>query len=530
MIRREQALDALAEMTTSPPGPLTAVGRHKRLAAMLVIGIVSLTVLVVLFYPRQYHSTAKLLLRIGRENVTLDPTATTTGETQAVMRTRESEVLTAMEMMASREIVAGVIEEIGADTILSGALPGGEKSADNVLSQTLGALKGAVRSIDPIDDRERAIVSLEGDLTVSAPSEAGVVTIDYCTDTPELAQLVVKTWVKLFQEHYITATRTHGAFEFFVEQEDLITKELNRLRASRMEAKNQYGLVTVEGQQQMIEGQIQKVRLDRLSTEAKLAEVETRIDSLDSLANELANTMVTQNVTGKANESHVQMRSRLYDLEVEEKRASAFLTARHPRLQALRKQLETAAKVVDSQEENRTEVTEGINPTRQLLDENLALAKADRRALQTKVESIDSQLERLRAKLEEVNSHERYVSDIDRRVEILEERYRVHSHRFEEARLDRALEEQRVSSVNVVQAATLERLPVTPNKKLCTAFGLLAALSASVGIPWWIESGRSSEMAQLNLAALTHTPETPEGEVGHPHRRAVVEQTRPTAE
>ncbi|MEM6656033.1 MAG: hypothetical protein AAF596_09540, partial [Planctomycetota bacterium] len=65
-------------------------------------------------------------------------------------------------------------------------------------------------------------------------------------------------------------------------------------------------------------------------------------------------------------------------------------------------------------------------------------------------------------------------------------------------------ERERICSVNVVQKPTLEQRPVTPQKKLCAAFGLLAAIAGAVGLPLWIESGKSSQMARVKVDALTH--------------------------
>ena len=485
-----------------PPGLLLSVMRHKVLASSLLVGILAFTTLIILFYPRKYHSTSKLLMQLGRENVTLDPTASTAGETQMVMRTRESEVVTALEMMASREILQDVVDSIGAEVILSGSLPGGTPNPPGLMSYVTGPIKGAITSIDPIEDGERAVLDLENNIEISAPSEAGVVTIEYITDTPELAQEVVSQWVSQFQEHYIKATRTRGAFEFFVEQETLLSKELRALRQQLKDSKTRYGLVTIEGQQRLIEQQLQTVRLEKLSVDARVSEIETRITSLEQLAGETSETRITQNVTGLADEAHARMLSRLYDLQVDSMKAKAYLADDHPKLIAIQQQLAKAEKVVSSKEDQREEVTEGINPTRQILEERLALERAELQALRSKSKAIDTQDQELRSALSDVNTQEQVVAELDRRMEILEERYRVHAQRYEQARLDKALEEERISSVNVVQKATLEFQPVSPRKKLCALLGVLAGIAAAVGIPTWIEAGKSADLASVKLKEL----------------------------
>ena len=496
------ATDPMGTPKARALGPLEAMARHKKLAAGCFLGILLVTVLVILFYPRKYHSTAKLFLRMGRENVTLDPTASTTGETQMVMRTRESEVKTAIEMMESRDILQAVVDSIGAEVILSGVLPGGEPKSESPLSWITRPLKETISNLDPIEDVERAIVELENDFEATAPSEAGVVTVEYITDSPELAQVVVSEWVRLFQEHYVSTARTRGAFGFFEEQEALPTDELKELRNNLMEVKNRNGLVTIEGQQLLLEQQIQSVQLEKLGVDTTLAEVQTRILALERAAEKISETKITQNVSGLPNEARDQMRTLLYELEVAEKQATSYLTPNHPKLTAIREQIANATEVVEGQQDEREQVTEGINPIRQVLDEKLELERAEEKALSSKAVVLEAQRNQLSAAMTELNKHEQEVASLQRRLEILEERYKTHSQRFEQARLDQALEAEQISSINVVQKATLEYRPVTPRKKLCAILGLLAAIAAAVGFPMWIEGGESNEQMQPRVSEL----------------------------
>ncbi len=493
---------AAAKIYSQPAGPWKSVMRHKLLAGSCFFIICALTVCVILFYPRKYHSVTKLLLRDGRENVTLDPTASTAGDTQTVHRTRESEILTAIEMMTSREILQGIVDQLSIETVLSGSLPGGEKTESNWFAGTLGSMKQMISSIDPISDAELALIKLEGNLEISAPSEAGVVTVEYRTKTPEVAQKVTQEWIELFKQHYLKSTRTEGAFDFFAEQEVVLTDELKSVREKLKDKKNEFGIVTVAGQQGIVEQQIQTIELELLAVEAKLHESETRVQSLTSLSKSIEPTRVTQDVTGLPNQARDSMRSRLYDLEVEEKRLSAMYTPDHPFLVAVREQLQRASEAVDDEVDDRKETTRGLNPTRQVVDERLALEQAEVHALSKKAEALETQRDTLLQELADLNRHEQIVSMLDRKIEILEERYRAHSMRFYQARQDQEMAEQQVSSVNVVQQPSLEQRPVTPRKKICALLGLFAALVTSFGLPMWVESYRFDTQRQNNQATL----------------------------
>src|SRR6476659_8816387 len=51
--------------------------RQWRKIAIFFGGVLAATLLIIALYPRSYASEAKLLIRVGRETVGLDPTATT---------------------------------------------------------------------------------------------------------------------------------------------------------------------------------------------------------------------------------------------------------------------------------------------------------------------------------------------------------------------------------------------------------------------------------------------------------------------
>ena len=75
--------------------------RHWAAAAFSFALVVAITAFIILNAPREYRSVSRLLLRVGPESATLDPTVTVTGDTNAPLKTREDEVETAIDIMLS---------------------------------------------------------------------------------------------------------------------------------------------------------------------------------------------------------------------------------------------------------------------------------------------------------------------------------------------------------------------------------------------------------------------------------------------
>ena len=88
------------------------VFRHKR-KVMVYIATVMLTAWVALvFWPRSYESVAKLMIRVGRESVSLDPTATTS-ETLMLQKSQEEEINSALDVLSSRHLAEKVVDNLG---------------------------------------------------------------------------------------------------------------------------------------------------------------------------------------------------------------------------------------------------------------------------------------------------------------------------------------------------------------------------------------------------------------------------------
>src|SRR4029079_12810294 len=80
---------------------LQILARHKRKMVVFFSATMTAVVGLLIFFPRTYSSEARLFVRLGKESVSLDPTATL-GQTVAVNESRESEINSELEMLRSR--------------------------------------------------------------------------------------------------------------------------------------------------------------------------------------------------------------------------------------------------------------------------------------------------------------------------------------------------------------------------------------------------------------------------------------------
>ena len=440
---------------------------------------IAVTVVVILFGPRKFHSEALLLLRVGHENVRLDPTVTT-GETVQVEQNRESEVNTALATLRSRNFATEVMNSIGSGTIQAGYLPGGKsESSRGGKLNPVKWLKKIVRNLDPIDDAEDAVEVLMSNVEIAAPRDSNIVSVEYTTKSPELAQRVVEAWVESFLQRHPQLHRTQGSHDFFVEQSELLGKQLAEARNELKRIKNEAELLTVSDQQAILSQQITEARNRRFRLKSNLAAAKAKVERLRIHIDSVDDQIVVQERVGVANEARDGMRQQLYDLELQI--LNSRQSAEHPTMIALKHQLEQARKIVAEQEETRTEIIGGVNPLEQKLQELLYIEDANYESINSESIAVSREIDELLAELHQLNNNEQLVADIEQRIGILDERYRSVWGKMEQARIDDALELKSITSVNIVQDATLEHRPVSPNKKLCAVLGMAAAMAGFVG-------------------------------------------------
>jgi uncharacterized protein involved in exopolysaccharide biosynthesis/Mrp family chromosome partitioning ATPase len=461
------------------------IRRWKALA--LVFGaIAALTAAAIVFYPRSYASEAKLIIRVGRESVSLDPTATT-GQTIMLQKTQDAEVNSAVEILNSAVLHRRVAEAIGVERILADA-PDGASSPSGGRAKVATArpswLDGWLRKLrlsEPGTELDAAVRRIEKGIRVSAPKNSTVISVRYAAVTPELARDVVAAVTDIFLEEHVRLNRTKGSFRFFTEQEAALSAELDAALAELRDYKNKFKVASAPRQQSILQEQIKNVELELLQTTRSLSYSEARIADLSREMAELKPEIVTNRVAGVANEAKDAMRERLYELELKEGRLRAKYTAEHPLVLAVQQERESAERILAKLPDDRTHTTEALNPNQRKLELELIEERSTRTALVAKKKAAAEQLGQLTAKLRLLNEQEVTLAQLERDVALLEDKYQMHAAKLEEARVNEALQQEQITNVNVVQPATFVRKPVWPNKRLFLMLGVILATGGGLG-------------------------------------------------
>lgn len=485
-----------------------AVVRHRKKALVFFMCVMTATVLITLIMPKVYVSQSKLFVRLGRENAMLDPAATLGEEAMMAMpMSRESEIASVAELLASRCILDVAVEKLGPETILDGVpttqaqrsthSDGFAQWANEIreqLQSVAQAISNAKELISPsrLSLHDQAVEEIADNLTAEPIRNTNVILVSYEAHDPKLAQQLVAALVDAYLEQHVRLNRTPGTQDFFAEHAERLGNELKRLEDELRELKTRTGLASVDQQREQIVTRLGRLEDDLLSVEVAQSEAQARVDSLQESLQKLPKDQVLETSTGIGNNGTDMIREKFFALQVQEKEASALYKDTHPKLRMIREELAEAERILNEQETTRTHVKTAPDASYEQTRLELAAQIPVLAAFQAKSELIEGQLADLRKSLRTLNENEIQITQLKREIELHDADYRKYAMNLEQTRIDQAMESQRMSNIGVAQPASLQLLPVRPRKALNLALGFLVAVCGAFAIAVAAESMNQS--------------------------------------
>jgi len=498
------------------------VFRHKGKMATFFTAVMAATWAALVLWPREYESEVKLMVRVGRESVALDPTATT-GQTLMLQKSQEDEINSALDVLSSRHLAELVVDRLGPEYILDGPqdTDQGNETASPAAQFLRESMARAARAADwclsksgvrdGISDRELAVRRLRKNLSIYAPKQSTVITINYRAQSPVAARKTAAEVTDAYLSEHVRVSRTQGSREFFEEQSTMLADRLQQKTAQVGEFRKEHGIVSIAANEELLKEQLSGVQSDLRSAMVSLGRANAEAAELKAKLAVVEPELVASKA-GSADPTWSAMRQLVFQLEIEEKELAGRYTDAHPQLRNLRSQIKAVKEQFDENQADRTDATVTPNPLAQSLTQQLVTAEAQAEGIRTSIASLQSQRADLFAKLEGLIDQEARLEKMERELAVLESNYHSHQGKLEEARIIDALQKERISNVNVVQPATFVEKPTSPKKRVIAALALFFAVSGAISLAFFAEmldpTLRTTEQAesQLDMPVLSTIP------------------------
>lgn len=462
--------------------------RHWQSAMFVGLGVLGLTAAYIFLAPKKYRSEAQLYVRLGRESVTLDPTATT-GETFNVSSSRENEINSVVEILASPGNYDAVVQRFTPEVVLEtapiefqfdaddeGIQDNNESTARNEPPHT--EFVSFSPSQPPGLAFETAATALKKQISIEGVRRSNVVNASCVAGSPALAQQMLSAYLDVAIERHMRASRPSRSFEFFQEQAEDVDSQYSKLAGNLAELKSEVGVVSLEERRKTLQEQLSKIESDLSTTEAELSEAQGMVEGLTKLMETMPKTSVAT-TTGQPQDALGEAERQRNVLAIREQELLAKYTENHPKVASLREQIQRANTMLE-RNEGRSQSLEGINPAYIQVETQLATERAKVTGLEQKRNAYEKEREKARERLAQLNSRDAQIASLEERVKVLRTTAADYTTKLEQARIDRALEYERLSNITVSQPPTFVSKAVSPKRRSAAVIGFVLAAGLAV--------------------------------------------------
>lgn len=510
------------------PLTLFSAVRSRLPSVVLTAGIVfALVILILLAMPSRYASDGLLYVQLGRDALSVDPTAKNSGvQGISLQETRSAEVVSIGQMIGSREIAQRVVDSVGAKTINR---PRGwiEKGAHQIKGwlpqKSKFPIELTAEEYSAQIDREKAIKKVREWLKVETPDDGYTLAIR--TDGPEpfLCQAITQAVMDQYQSYHVEAHGSEGSLQFFEEQVAASRDSATEARQKLQRTRSKMGWMSIESAESALRDRIVNLEVSLDEARGQCAQSETRAAAL---AEQLAATIEwipTEVTKGIANVAADAMRTQLFGEEVNESEQLATLLPDHPRYKLLQQKMSRSKEIAGEQEKAREQTREALNPTFQRLQSEQSLATAETAGLKSRCDSLSESLDAARQALVRLNEDAILLTELKWQADISESNLIEHAKSLEEARIIHELDSQKISDIAIIQDASLNLKKVGPKRSVLAivggflglALGVFQAIVRDIPVGDAISGGAISSGAKITEEDIEHDAEEVEAFSGN---------------
>ena len=460
----------------------TTLCRRKWLFLSLFATIAAITLLFALVLPNQYQSRMKILVKNTRADVLITPERTNSPNVSGEVT--ETQINSEIALLTSKDLLEQVVRQSGLDKQVSAGF----------WSQNVPAA-------------ERAVLQLEKNLEIIPARKADIIEISYTARSPEIAASVLQNLANLYLEKHVRLHRPPGTQEFFQTQTNQFNEQLQEAETSAEKFQQQNNFISLEPEKQLNLQKLADARSRYLESVGGVKDATERISKLQQQLSRLPLRVATQS-RSLPNQYSLERLSTML-LELKNKRTQ-LLTRFRPEdrlVKEVEQQIkDTSEALDDAKKSTNVEQSSDVNPLRQTLETELAKARLDLTAQQTRRDDLVQQVDRYQAMLAQLEHATKEHTNLERQVKKAEDNYQLYAKKQEEARIADELDQKKITNVSLAETPVIQRTPVRPNRGLTLALGFFLAFFVSLCAVF---------VAEL-LRDTVHTPRELEILVGRP--------------
>jgi uncharacterized protein involved in exopolysaccharide biosynthesis len=448
---------------------IARVGFRHKVTMLGVFGLLSLAVLLYVFaLPPKYEAETKILVRQGR----LDPVVSPTANVPLTVR----QPLTEEELNSESEILLS--EDVLRQVVIACGLDHGDPTMP---------LLGLRKRADQRVKRGEAVSELKSTLKVVPVKRTSIIEVSYRHRNAQQAAQVLKALNAAYIEKHVEAHRSSGQFKFFEQQAEDYREQLRVAEEHLQDFSKSNNSVRPQMVRDAILQQLTALNGDIAEAGAGISQTENRLTTLTQQAQELPARMTTSVKTADNEQLMQQLKGTLLTLELKRTDLLSKFQPDYRPVQELDWEIqETRAAIAAEDAAPLRETTTDADPTHTLVITELAKARADLTGLRARRATMQTTARHYQSVIHDLEDKGRIEQDLLREAKAAEDNYLLYVQKREQSRITDALDQMRILNVAVVEEPSVPVLPVH-SRSMLAIIGLLVAAAVSVGFVFLLD-------------------------------------------
>ncbi|AZN35633.1 exopolysaccharide transport family protein [Iodobacter ciconiae] len=448
--------------------------------------LIATTILIVVgafILPSRYVSESRLLVKPGRAMSTV-PIEYSDRQTLVAPSTQRDPVVDEEKMLTGRPVIRQVAEYY-LNEVNDSSEKKGWKLIKFYIKQGLGNLVDGVRSVfifvglsetqTPVD---RLASKLEKQFTVTHEPGSSVMEISFTWDEPLIAQRVVNKWIEFYQTERGKKLANDSLYSFYeIESQKIAGQIASNKEKIAEKLKNIDGMSSKEKLESLTD-RINKVSAQRAEAYVLKQGLESGMLSARRKAGSLPKEVSKERELG-LNPIQQDFKLKLSGLILERLDKLKNYQDQAPPIAELNRSISSLKEQI-SKEKETVQRSENRVPNELVTMLKRSALERDMRVseLKTQIVAYDAELVTLKEERQRILSIDPELSDLERDLAIAEKNYRLYIDSLEKARIDRELDNSRISNIAVIEQATFSPGRVFPKSLMM----LLMALPAGFAV------------------------------------------------
>jgi len=455
--------------------------------AVLIGGFVGLKV-----YPATYDATARLLVRLGQEDIYMPVLSSSQFRTPMMSVVREEQLHSEAEIITSEGLSEQVVDKLTPQVLFPGIdINHPWYSPKGWLQMATQAYAGLESFFFPQsgnrDLRSKAISRLQNDLSAEPVKSSNIIEVTLKSKSPQAAALGVNELVK----HYLTErVRVYQREQtgFISTQLEELDGQIKGIEATLEHFRNDRQIMDVDLQRSMQIEKLKDARKNIDTTSLMVEQTDKQIDVLRSQLSGLPRVTELDGQQGSNSYALSEMNKQLTDLKRQEADTIARLSPSDPKVSSLREQISVVERGIAEQRGQRdTNSRRGINPLNARVRDDLMKSEAAMAGYRQGLATLKEQEAADVTRLNEINNVEAQFKELEQKLGVLRDSRKLYLEKLEETRFLNEQASSQIGNVSVVSWATVNTKPVSPKLWMVLIGVLVGGLLGGIGLAFVIE-------------------------------------------